>query len=999
MSSLLSQRIANLNPQQQKAVQTTEGPVMVIAGPGTGKTETLGARIASILEKQNDISPSNILCLTYTTAGVVAMRKRLLQFIGPSAHQVQIHTFHSFCNSVIQENSEVFNIKNAENISELEQHEIAEEIIDGLSEHHALFKKSGYFWVKDLLSLFQTIKSEGWSMEYINQSVQDYIKNLYHDEKYIYKKSGKWGKAGDIKQKEIDEEIEKMQKFVAAVELFEKYQQKMQEKNAYDFQDMIMWVINAWKTNETLLAKYQERFLYILVDEFQDTNGSQKEIVDLLTSYWDEPNIFIVGDDDQSIYRFQGANMHNIVDFWHQHQNAAIISIDKNYRSSTPILALAQQIIEKNTQRLTNVLPHLQKNLSSEAKRFSSEDTPMPKMIHYQSPLHEQKGIIEQLRTLQKQNIDLSEVAVLYQNHAQVENLIQVCIQDNIPFQVKKSQNILELPIIKNLLLMMEYLYAESQKPFSAEHMLFPLLFFPWFTLSAQQIHQLAHKRISSNEKNIKILIERLISTEEFLFLQPIISFFELEKKISELPILEWISHLISKSGMLAYIEKQENKAFLIRAVSSFFTQCKTLVQKNPDTSLNDIFSMIQRLKRHSISMSIQEHTAQKNGVHFTTAHSSKGLEFEHVFLMGIEKNVWDKSKKSGNFSFPSTLIIKNNGDDLEEKRRLFFVAITRAKKYLTLSHSIHDENGKEKDHSLFIAECAGKVEEKNICFSEEEIMEFQWKLMHTKENTEKDNGLSDSDLAILLDQYTMSPTHLNKFLSCPKSFYYETLLRVPCAKNAHATYGSAMHFALDSFFSKYKGIATKDDIKKEFIEYMQKNRFAFIPEEYNRFTRHGEKILDEYFEKNLNSPRENLPMTEKKIVATINGISISGNIDYIEKKLGQEIEIIDYKTGNPNNPETKKKLEKPSEKNNFLGGDYWRQIVFYALLAENKPYEKWHMQRGIFDFIEHDTKIAFAVSEEEKDIVKNQISLAYTQIQQGNFTGCQKAECIWCNL
>ncbi|MCH5599565.1 UvrD-helicase domain-containing protein [Niabella ginsengisoli] len=312
LETQFSEVYKTLNTEQQIAVDTLDGPVMVIAGPGTGKTQILAARIGKIL-LDTDALPENILCLTYTDAGVVAMRKRLQQFIGADAYKVNIYTFHAFCNDVIQDNLSFFEKTSLDPISDLEKVEYFKELIDNFSKEHPLKRYRGdvYYEADPLGHLFSTMKREGWSPEYIHDRINDYVKQLADDESYIYKntRAGKWQK-GDRKPA-YDEELKRMEKLRAAVNEFQNYQEIMRVNKRYDFDDMINWVIKAFEENQNLLADYQERFQYILVDEFQDTSGTQNRIVQLLISYWERPNVFVVGDDDQSIYRFQGANVQN----------------------------------------------------------------------------------------------------------------------------------------------------------------------------------------------------------------------------------------------------------------------------------------------------------------------------------------------------------------------------------------------------------------------------------------------------------------------------------------------------------------------------------------------------------------------------------------------------------------------------------------------------------------------------------------------------------------
>src|SRR5687767_3277998 len=264
---------SRLNERQRQAVDKIEGPVMVIAGPGTGKTQILAARIGKIL-LDTDASPSNILCLTYTDAGAMAMRRRLLGFIGSDAYKVNIYTFHAFCNELIQDNLSLFERNELDPISELEKIELLKKLIDHLPKNHPLKRYRGdvYFEMRNLATLFSAMKQEGWSPSMILDSISNYISDLPNRDKFIAKRTVGQFKKGDIRTDKIEEEKEKMIKLESAVREFDRFQEMMRAKNRYDFDDMINWVIREFESNKNLLLNYQERYQYILVDEYQDTS-------------------------------------------------------------------------------------------------------------------------------------------------------------------------------------------------------------------------------------------------------------------------------------------------------------------------------------------------------------------------------------------------------------------------------------------------------------------------------------------------------------------------------------------------------------------------------------------------------------------------------------------------------------------------------------------------------------------------------------------------------
>jgi DNA helicase-2/ATP-dependent DNA helicase PcrA len=1006
-----------LNSAQREAVETLEGPVLTIAGPGTGKTQVLALRIAEILRRK-DISHTNILCLTYTTAGVVAMRKRLLECIGPSAHSLQIHTFHSFCNQIIQENMDSFGVHDSESISELEQYEVIENILNTLPAHHSLFHKSSYHHVKNLLSLFGIMKSENWMFEDIQKAVRDYLNDIPRREEFQYRRKYKEYKKGDVNMKKLKEVQRKMHFLLSGAELFQKYQKHLRERGMYDFYDMILWVIRAFEENDALLARYQEQFQYILVDEFQDTNGAQKQIIDLLCSYWDDPNIFVVGDDDQSIYRFQGANMRNIMDFYSQYspqselerKNIKVITITKNYRSSQNILDIAGFIIGKNTERLVSEIPDISKHLIAENKEYKTINLE-PCLTEYYNEYHQEWGIVQKLKDLKKQGVCLSDVAVLYQNHSQIENIIFLCEKEGIPLRIKETQDILFLPLITHIIDLLRYISSEVKNPYSCEDVLFRCFFFPFFEIEPSEIGFLAlWRRNNPEKKHLKEILQHLGKNlnipglkkpEKFQNIATV--FLELEKDFVSFPLLRFLEIFFEKVGIFSFFLKNSNHSFLLRVLFTFFSFIKGEVKQDSSLSLDDILKKIKRMKLHGISLPVQKVFHEEEGVNFITVHSSKGLEFEYVFVIGIEKKIWDVKRKGSGFSFPDTLTLSHEGDFLEEKRRLFFVALTRAKYFLEVSYCGRDISGKELDPSLFISEFSEKITPQKKQYSEEGMIRFQTAFLQGKK--EKNISLVSSDfLKPLFDEYRMSVTHLNTYLRCPLTFYFENLLCIPSASSPFAAFGTAVHVALD----KVHKAAQRDGSfsLSSFLEFFElslsRQKFAFTEEEFSKFLRHGKQVLSGYYKKYLQESIVTGYMTEYKIYTHISGVPVSGNVDKLEFFNKSTVRMIDFKTGSSSNLLTKKKMQSPSEKNNFLGGDYWRQGVFYALLLENNSQGALRMEHGVFDFVEptregeFEQKI-FQVSEEEKNILRTQVSEVYKRMLQMDFQGCGEDDCEWC--
>jgi DNA helicase-2/ATP-dependent DNA helicase PcrA len=508
-----NQEYSRLNENQRKAVDTIEGPVMVIAGPGTGKTQILSARIGKIL-LETDAQPQNILCLTYTEAGAVAMRRRIQEFIGADAYKVNIYTFHAFCNEVIQDNLGLFEKNSLDPISDLERIALFKQLIDSFPKDHPLkrYRGNAYIEISNLYALFSTMKREGWTPEFINQRIDEYLLSLPTRSEFIARRATTEFKVGDLRTDKIAEETEKMEKLRAAVNEFENFQQLMRGRNRYDFDDMINWVIKAFEENKNLLLRYQEQFLYILVDEYQDTSGTQNRLVQLLINYWDKPNVFVVGDDDQSIYRFQGANVENMVSFADRYKNDLLtVVLTHNYRSIPSILDVSKTIIDKNTERLVNRVEDLSKDLVAANIAINHlEHTPV--IRRYETQRHEMIDITRQVEKILRQGVKPNRIGIIYKENKYGEELAQYFKLRKIPYHSKRSLNILTIPFAKKIISVLRYLACEHDIPFSGDEMLFEILHYDWFKIPPMEIARISVEVADKHFTTEKTSIRRLLS-------------------------------------------------------------------------------------------------------------------------------------------------------------------------------------------------------------------------------------------------------------------------------------------------------------------------------------------------------------------------------------------------------------------------------------------------------------------------------------------------------
>jgi DNA helicase II / ATP-dependent DNA helicase PcrA len=1012
-----------LNEQQKKAVDTIEGPVMVIAGPGTGKTQILSARIGKIL-LDTDTQPQNILCLTYTDAGVIAMRKRILEFIGADAYKVNIYTFHAFCNDVIQDNLGLFEKTALDPVSDLQRIDLFKQLIDSFPKNHLLKRYRGdvYYEINNLKSLFSTMKREGWSPEFIKERIDAYVSSLHDREEYIAKRATKDFKKGDVRIDKIEEEAEKMERLRAAVDEFTNFQQLMRKNNLYDFDDMINWVIKAFEENPNLLLRYQEQFLYILVDEYQDTSGTQNRLVELLINYWDKPNVFVVGDDDQSIYRFQGANVENMLGFANSYKNDLLtVVLTSNYRSVQSILDVSKTIIDKNSERLINQIEGLSKNLLSSNIKINHL-THKPIIHNYETQRQEMIGITQQVEKILAEGIEPKKIGIIYKENKYGEELAQYFKLLKIPYYSKRSLDILSLPFAKKIISILRYLSFEHDIPYSGEELLFEILHYDWFNIPPIEIArvsiEVADKQFTKDKTSIrKLLYERSKQPVRDLFTQSMNEGLKkaseaMESLISKAPNLTLqglFECIIREAGVLSYIMKSDEKIWLLQVLTRLFDFIKEETHRNPNLDLKQLIKLFDLMQDEKIPLPLNEVSGNDKGVNLLTAHGSKGLEFEYVFFAGCNSILWEKKKNPNRgYRYPDNLFSSSGVNDAaadEELRRLFYVALTRAEQNLFISYCCFKNDGKELEPSMFIAEILDDHELQTEKVFIDITTEAEFQILQLQNDHQPEIEKIETEyINSLLERFVMNVTALNNYLKCPLEFYFKNLIRIPSPKNEATEFGSSVHFALEQLFKKMQGdknvFPPKEEFIKDFNWYMHRHRESFTKEQFARRLEYGEEVLSNYYEKYLHSWNKIVALERNIKNVVVNGVPLKGKLDKLEFT-GKEVNVVDYKTGDVD--KAKDKLKPPQEKIPN-GGDYWRQAMFYKILLDNHTRD-WIAVSSEFDFIEPDKKKYYRkekvyINPEDITTVKQQIKTVWDRIQQHDFyTGCGKPDCHWCEF
>ncbi|MBK8956427.1 MAG: ATP-dependent helicase [Saprospiraceae bacterium] len=1017
-SEIFDREYRQLNPAQKLAVDTLDGPLLVIAGPGTGKTQILTIRIGNILLK-TDADPRNILCLTYTESGAANMRKRLIQFIGATGYEVTISTFHAFCNNVIRENPDSFlHYSDYEVVSDLEKSEILLNLFQGLDRNNVLYKYNGNYSFEfyKLTSFFDSIKKENWDSQQMLQDINQWVSKQRESDEFIYKRKSGENKAGDFNSNKFEKEIiRRFEKTKAAIQLYEKYQDALDAIQRYDYEDMIKWVIKGFESDESLLQKYQERYQYIMVDEYQDTNGAQNKILFQLLNYFDRPNVFAVGDDDQAIFRFQGANVQNMFDFEHLYAPEKIV-LTRNYRSSQIILDTAKKVIENNKERLIIKDASLNKDLIASGEHAGEIIRPI--FTKYTDQRSEVLHVCQQIKTLIDNGTTPEQIAILYRNNKEAEPYIKWFAAEQIPYQTSKQLNLLHDLMFQHIYNLLAFLVKNNAAPFQQDDLLFKILHAPFISLNCEEISRLAYflsnekkKRQQEQERetpgpdySLMTLMgdtSRLSQAgiQNFNGCQELSALLnKFQKEIYDHTPQVFLEKLLLEFNVLNFILSKENRVELLNVLNTFFEFIKLESQRNPKLTVEQLIYNLDSYQSNNIGIPLIPFGGSLKGVHLSTLHKAKGQEYQYVFMINCTQQNWS-AKNVTHFKLPDSYINQNIGAD-EDDRRLFYVGITRAKCGIYLSYAAAKEKS-EHVPCKYISEMfeSGLMDERTHMT---DPIDYSTQLVVDMSPIKKDfKELEDDYFNHFLESFYLNPTALSKYLNCPLSFYYENVLRIPGARTPALGYGKAVHDAFEQYMKNtmLRKTVHKEALLRYFNKGMEKVHSHFTSAEFDNYKAEGERVLVGFLEQFSEDWNQALDYEiEFSIKTEINGIPISGKLDRIDI-LPNGLRVVDYKTGKPN---PKDKMNEPSDKNPY-GGNYWQQMVFYAVLLKN--HSKYHHSSvtTAFYYVQPDKeknkymKVEIDTTD-HIPFLTQLIQETYSKIKNKIFTpGCGKESCEWC--
>jgi DNA helicase-2/ATP-dependent DNA helicase PcrA len=1029
---------------QQKAIDLIDGPVRVLAGPGTGKTEILSLRIANMLQSEAQIDASNILCITYTDAARVNMRQRLSSKVGvPTAQRIAIHTYHSFCDTVIQQHSSYFNKSELQLVTELENLKIVQDILDKLPKTSLLFNaKQPYRYVGDLLRMYDTIKQENLHVDQIHKAIDQHIQeDIVDNEEHYYKRASGDKKAGD-KKDTYDKAIERAALLREAVDTFPMYVQALLDAGRYDFSDMIHWIINLFEQQPHILSDYAEKYMYIMVDEYQDTNGTQNRLIQLLADAagLNAPNLFVVGDDDQSIFRFQGASSANMRMVEHKYSDSLQdVQLVDNFRSTQAILDFAESFIKVNTTRIKTNFTGL--------TSYSKADNLVPQCYGLLNERQEFIYLAERIKALVQQGVPTNEIAVLMTKNDKLSRMSQYLKHLGIPTYTKKHGDMLEMTVVKYIFSILHYLYQEGTTSYSGVNTLFRILHLPFFKIPANDIAIASYMCSRSSVRDFRRFLnavadgtlseeiaaqnagrnEQLNVSEEILAANAILE--QLIADAANLNAYQVFKEVVHRCKVHRYILTHESKIELLDELTTMFDFVEAETAARPDLTTARLVEELLVLKDNGMPISRSRAFGKDNGVQLLTIHGSKGLEFEHVFVAGNIAANWDtKRAMNATFGLPENLtkdieLQKQGGDSNDdfhhENRRLLYVAFTRAKKTLTCTYHRKGKNDKELEPSCYLLEAfkdLSNTQPEPAFEVTTELLAFYEPVDRTEEKTAVE--LQEIETALVQAHckgLVLSATSLNKYLNCQIAYYYDKVLSVPSGINESMSFGSALHDAIEKYFidSKQQNAwQSKQHLLDIFDRLMWQRRRNFTPKSAEALSTYGQEVLATNYDRFINEWQLNSEIEWRpQATVEVDGIPIVGFLDRLDFD-GNACNIVDYKSGNPDKAEKVKK--------NFVaggqavrgkdtltkGGDYWRQGVFYKLIIDNCKEVNWDVTSAEFIYLEPSKRTGEIYSQkvyirdEDLAFVTQQLREAYDGIQAHEFSqGCGEQFCDWCNF
>jgi DNA helicase II / ATP-dependent DNA helicase PcrA len=985
---------AMLNKEQRAAVDTIDGPVMVIAGPGTGKTQILTLRIANIL-RQSDIPADAILALTFTNAAAANMRKRLVSIIGSDGYRVSIYTFHSFADHLIERYPEWFpRIAGYSNCSDVERIDILRQLMDqaGTTGQYEILRPIAdpYRNIPDILSGISHLKREGMTPETFAAWIKSEQETIEASDDLYHTKGAHAGKMKGVYQKEL-RMLDKLEELRI---LYVRYREELARRKRYDFDDALLTLIEAFTEHENFLREIQEEYQYFLVDEHQDTNGAQNKILELLVTYFDQPNLFVVGDEKQAVFRFQGASLDNFLYFEKKFRGVDRITLATNYRSHQGILDAAHTLIGHNAGGIEAPL--------TAHDSFNAGTDPNVKVYEFSADDEELLFLAESVQGLLGDGVPPHEIAVLYRTNGDVEEIADYFERLGIPFIIESGHGVLDDADVRKLNQILRVL-AEPDN----DDELARVLFLRFFDIPIQDVYALI--REARHEK--RTLFETIASPRSDLA-RPLATQ-ELYEKLSSWKsaaeneaFLNVFERVVRESGLLTHIQDSSFHTEKFDKLVRLFDEIKAHVRRHPFFSIGDYVTFLRILEEHNLTLEAPSRQVP-NAVRLMTAHKAKGLEFDHVFIVHAYDGHWGGRRNRTFFRLPYRAgdgAIA--GNDTEDERRLFYVALTRARKEVYVSYASRAPDGRERVPTQFLEEMRDDLK----TFVHGDSLGYALKRPPLfVERKGRHGALKYRDFVReAFAQRGLSATALNNYLTCPWKWFYESFFHTRFVPTVHQIKGTATHKALEEFFEKRN---KKPNTGYEYLA----ERFSLQMEDTDLDPAVQARVLNDTLDALKGWHDTHAPTWAQKTVneLLISGvllgedIRLTGKLDKLEclDDRCREVRVVDYKTGKPKSRNDIEGLTKTAQRSGG-GGGYKRQLVFYKLLLDRYADGMYSMQEGVLDFIQPTEsgkykKEAFVIGPEQTTELEETIRRVASEIRELSFwdTRCDDQDCSECAL
>jgi len=939
----------NLNPEQKKAVDTIDGPVMVIAGPGTGKTKVLTMRIAKILAE--GLSPADgILCLTFTNTGVKAVRERLTEIIGPSALRVVISTFHSFASSLIEEFYEELSLERPPKLlDEKDAVLLYDELLENNDWECLRLRSGGEHNFGDLKSLISLLKRERMVPAVFAKEIESEVVRIQNNPESL---SSRGPTKGQLKSAEKEKVKNLEGRTAETARFYELYERTKKARNLVDYDDILDYLLELVSKSSEVRDTIRERFLYVLVDEHQDSSGVQNGFLSAVWADVEKPNIFVVGDDRQLIYGFGGASLSHFQNFLETFQGTKLIALTQNYRSTQNILDLAGELLQSDLVKE----PLVGNKAGSQAIR----------LIEAQYPRDEILSAGLEIKKKIEEGIAPHECALLVPKQAQVRTAVAVLRDLGLPVARGKSARLLGLPVTQSLLRIFRVIASPADPVYLGELLLDTISGVPF--LQAHKFLRLQGKKISLEsfekaENEIKQLGELVVGFVKV----------GREKDVYE---------LIQYVGAELFFQNADSHRKLlteIEVVRTLLHLALVSMEKNHKLTLSNFLEFLDRLESYGEDVPLAVFESDE-GVRVSTMHGSKGLEFEYVWIAHLDENSIMKGRHSG-FTLPESIKEKIAKKDELTARRELYVAITRAKRHSTLSYPVMSYSGNDLKLAKVIAEMPeGLFERRSAGETEKSIQAENLFAYVAATPIVVPEDARKEIVEFVKKEYSdrsLSVTHLNNFFSCPWKWYFRNFIRLPEPESESLHFGNLVHSAIEKIL-KNKITAPKE--LPVLISGVLDELLIWDDRERVRFSRDAFAILEPLvvdFVPKLGEARSETNIASYRDPDVPN-IAITGKIDLIEALPDGTSSVTDFKTGKV---KTRKEIEKNTEDGRM--SDLLRQLAMYSyLLMQVKNEKPVSLSRLFFVEAEVGDRDRFY----ERQIGSTEIELLRKDIKDYNF-------------